>query len=380
MHGWGNCGRALAREMSGLTRVCLIPSQPLTSDHASNILEYALLNSLTQTRPPPGGSKGQFDAPVLVGVEGKKLTPILPVRGTMNVAYTFFQRTSIAPETVEYARKTFDCVLTGSTYCTDALKAHGVASGTIIQGIDPDVFHPLPQHRKLFQDNFLIFSGGKFEYRKGQDLTARAFKVMQDRHPDVALIAAWTNYSQEMTEAMSASPYVKLPPPSAPEQAGDYRFWAERFLHENGVDPNRVILVPRQPQESFAPIYHQTDVGIFPSRNESGTNLVLMEYMACGKPAIASWTSGHRDILTDANSIILRSSQPVNFYDERNLSCVWDDPSLDELIEKLEWAYQHRDELRHIGQRAGQDLARLTWARTANDFYDRLSGRKPLAD
>ena len=39
-------------------------------------------------------------------------------------------------------------------------------------------------------------------------------------------------------------------------------------------------------------VYQNTDVGIFPSRCEAGTNLVMMEYMACGKPAIATVGTG----------------------------------------------------------------------------------------
>ncbi len=39
----------------------------------------------------------------------------------------------------------------------------------------------------------MVFSGGKFELRKGQDVVIRAYRVLQDRHPDVMLVNAWFN-------------------------------------------------------------------------------------------------------------------------------------------------------------------------------------------
>ena len=61
----------------------------------------------------------------------------------------------------------------------------------------------------------LIFSGGKFEFRKGQDLVVRAVKVLQERHRDVALVAAWHNYHAKAHQTMTASPYVRLLPAPA---------------------------------------------------------------------------------------------------------------------------------------------------------------------
>ena len=47
-------------------------------------------------------------------------------------------------------------------------------------------------------------------------------------------------------------------------------------------------------QEDLAEVMNKTDIGIFPNRVEGGTNLVLMEYLACGKPVIASYGTGQR--------------------------------------------------------------------------------------
>ena len=58
--------------------------------------------------------------------------------------------------------------------------------------------------REYFKDRFVIFSGGKFELRKGQDIVIRAVKIMQDRHHDVVLVNSWFNAWQQSIDTMSA--------------------------------------------------------------------------------------------------------------------------------------------------------------------------------
>jgi glycosyltransferase involved in cell wall biosynthesis len=95
--------------------------------------------------------------------------------------------------------------------------------------------------------------------------------------------------------------------------------------------------------------------------------------MACGKPAIASYNSGHLDVLTNENSLPIRAQSPLTMNDDQGPCARWQEPSLDETIEKLEWAYNHRDELQRIGDRAGTDLSRFTWRRAAEQFYALLT-------
>jgi glycosyltransferase involved in cell wall biosynthesis len=90
--------------------------------------------------------------------------------------------------------------------------------------------------------------------------------------------------------------------------------------------------------------------------------------MACGKPVIASNTSGHRDVLTAENALRIEELTPAPFFQGDEPVATWDDPGLDETIAKLEFAYEHRGQLQSIGEQAGRDMQRFTWRQTAECF------------
>ena len=70
----------------------------------------------------------------------------------------------------------------------------------------------LASQANMFDDRFVIFSGGKLEYRKGQDIVIAAFKIFQKRHPEALLITAWHNvWPQFMTGIEQTGNVVGLP-------------------------------------------------------------------------------------------------------------------------------------------------------------------------
>jgi glycosyltransferase involved in cell wall biosynthesis len=114
-------------------------------------------------------------------------------------------------------------------------------------------------------------------------------------------------------DLMYNSPYIKF------ERFGDT--WIDQINHVlsiNDVDISKVATYEIIPNTQLRDLYALTDIGVFPNRCEGGTNLVLMEYMACGRPVIASYTSGHTDILTDENSFPLKLTKPFRLYDNNN--------------------------------------------------------------
>ena len=380
-HGWGVCGKYVSREMSSLTNGQVrLATQPFTAAEISDELELRAIQSIV-LRPEDSrlstnvGGRSQLSVPLLVAIVDKQLTSWAPhMRGSKTVGYTFFEENILVPEWLENGRRNFDLIATGSTWCTEILKQHGMEKvHTVIQGIDPSLFFPWPKDspspREYFRDQFVIFSGGKFELRKGQDLAIRAVKVLQERHPDVFFINAWFNSWQQSVDSMRGSPYIRWPSVS-----GSFVDVMNRLLAENGMDMTRVLTLGPRANALTPRIYRNTDIGVFPNRCEGGTNLVLMEYMACGKPVVATASTGHADIVRPENALVIRNKpEEATVNGPAGPIARWPEPDLDDVIDKLEWAYQHRSEINKLGEQAGTDLAQHTWKKTAEEFLKLLS-------
>jgi glycosyltransferase involved in cell wall biosynthesis len=168
---------------------------------------------------------------------------------------------------------------------------------------------------------------------------------------------------------MSYSPHIHF-------EYKENESWQEIMMRtyvQNGLDPERIITCDLVPHESQRELFSQTDIGVFPNRCEGGTNLVMMEYMACAKPVVASNTSGHRDVLTPENSLQLNALSDFNVVDQDGKTIGrWQEPMLDELVAGLEYAYEHRSEIDKRGLTAGQDLKQLTWSHTAQRLLETI--------
>lgn len=242
------------------------------------------------------------------------------------------------------------------------LREHGLTNVSVVpHGLDTERFCPCEKPRTFLKDRFLIFSGGKFELRKGQDIVIRAYQVLQDRHKDVMLVNSWHNGWPKNRDTMAGSSLIRYFPP----KDNDYGNWLNALLAANGVDPNRVITVGPRDHRLLPDLYHATDLGVFPNRVEGGNNMVLMEYLACGKPAVVSYNSGHRDIVRRQNAVLIEGHRPMARRAGSELTAMWNDPSIEETINRLEWCYQHRDELRTLAQQAAIDMRQFTWKRLA---------------
>jgi glycosyltransferase involved in cell wall biosynthesis len=371
-HGWGVCGKYLVKELSKITELRLL-TEDFTFKNLGDEFDFRLLKSKLISEQEHAIIRKNPDAyvasPILQCIRDNTLQPMMPnLRGTKNVGYTFFEDNVLSQISLENGRRYFDIIITGSTWCEEVLRNHGLNNvKAIIQGIDPTIFNPFYSQKEYFNDLFVIFSGGKFELRKGQDIVIKAFKALQDKYKDVLLINSWFNFWPWNFDTMRASTHIKFSAVSK-----DYIATINQILSENGIDLNGVITLPLYPNIMMARIYRNTDIGIFPNRCEGGTNLVLMEYMACSKPVIASYNSGHKDVLTDKNSIKLVDMSRITISNNDVCTAVWEEPNLDETIAKLEWAYHNRDTLSEIGKQAGDDLSKMTWENTARSFFEVL--------
>jgi glycosyltransferase involved in cell wall biosynthesis len=343
--GWGVCSRYLSAELGKL--------------HPIHVLNEAEVGA--DIHPLPGK--------VLHALTGIRFESLFEqARGEENYAYTFFEN-ELLPDSVENAKR-YNLVLGGSTWCMERMREKGIQnSGVLIQGIDPRFFYPIKTQKS--QEKFVLFSGGKFEPRKGQDLVLAAFKALQDKCPDMVLVNCWHNLWPQSMDLMADSKLIRY------ERKGEN--WAEIMNHIyalNGLDTERIFTIDLVPNETQRELYRKTDLGLFPNRCEGGTNLVLMEYMACAKPVIGAYSTGQKDVLSADNALLLEALHPYEIKGpDGSLVATWTEPSLDELIAQIEFAYHNREKIGELGRRAGEDLKQLTWTHSAKSLL-RSMGEK----
>jgi glycosyltransferase involved in cell wall biosynthesis len=215
------------------------------------------------------------------------LTPSSCLRGGINLGYSFFESELGPPAAANAAQ--FDIVFVGSTWCLDRLKERGITNGQVLlQGVDQSIFYPRPRKP---DGQFRIFSGGKFEYRKGQDLVIAAFREFSRSHPEAHLVCSWFNPWPGLITSdlwrMNIKTHVRA--------ETQWEFF-KSLLVINDIDPSRFTILGMLDHIDLAEQMAQTDVGLFPNRCEGGTNLVLMEYAAIGRGVIANPLTGHRDV------------------------------------------------------------------------------------
>jgi len=333
--GWGICSLYLAKELKKKTDVRVLP---------------------------PDQPNGRIKGKVLHSIADIGFRTTHEIAGDYNAGYCFFEMDPL-PETITNAMS-FDHIFCGSTFNQKVLKYYDLHhTSLLIQGVDHSVFNPEPPRKE--DDKFYIFSGGKFEYRKGQDLVLAAFKALMDKYKDLHLVTVWENMWPYSAETMRHSVHINL------NVWGEtWQKQMETLCKENGIPPKRVTHYPLCPQKDISRIIAGTDLGIFPNRCEGGTNLALMEYMAKQRPVIASYNTGHKDILNadGSNAILLHNHELRKFKPFENNGYVvhWNEPDINELISNLEWAYLHRNELKELGKSAAESMKKYSWEATAD--------------
>lgn len=322
-HGWGVAGEYLAREVAALP---------------------------------------ELDGATLHCMKGVDLQPFDPAAwDRVNVGYCFFEDALSVLEHARAAGRRWDMIVTGSRWCEYLLRGAGVHNcTTILQGVDRDVFYPGP--KMDYGDAFVVFSGGKFEIRKGQDVVIAAMKQFMARHDDVVLSCAWHNQWPFSLATMELSPYITY----RHRDAECSRILTET-LAMNGIPLERVILHPPKDNHLMREVYLTSDIGLFPNRCEGGNNMVMCEYMACGKPVIASDMTGHNDVITSHNAFPLTRYTPRHY--RHMAEGFWFEPDPNELLELLEYAYHNRREGRIKGLQGAADMARLSWQEAARRFH-----------
>jgi glycosyltransferase involved in cell wall biosynthesis len=294
------------------------------------------------------------------------------LKGNPSIGVVFFELPQLNAAALERARN-FPLVVCGSTWNEKVLRAHGVSSvTTVIQGIDPALFHPAPRQGVL-SDRFLVFSGGKVELRKGQDLVMAGFSRFARRHPEALLVSAWHSPWPQFAKTVDRSGKA-APIPFNDKGKPDLGQWAR----DNGLQDRQFLDLGAVPNALMPTILREMDVALFPNRSEGGTNLVAMEAMACGVPTILSANTGHMDLIDGENCYALESQSPVAG-EGAGVGDVagWGESSIDEIDDTLERAWRDRNEARRRGERGAAKLAGFTWSRTADQMRGIIRSMAP---
>jgi glycosyltransferase involved in cell wall biosynthesis len=297
--GWGVYGVNLALELSRDPTIDARAASPIDPNTlgVDALRMRALTPFLTRTEQgPPSGNAAWLHA---LGNEFRLERP-----PGARIGVIFFEA-PLSPTAIERARG-YDLIITASTWNEQVLQAAGINHvRTILQGVDRSLFFPAPR-RNLFPDRFVIFSGGKAEPRKGQDIVVAAFRIFARRYPEALLVTAWRSSWPQLSSGMDL----------------DLTAFADS-----------VVDIGQLPNGAMAAIYRECDVALFPSRAEGGTNLVAMECLACGVPTILSDNTGHRDLLRMGFGYRL-IQKPSAFWSE------WGESDVEAVVEALEEAYR----------------------------------------
>jgi glycosyltransferase involved in cell wall biosynthesis len=364
--GWGVYGVNLLRHWSLRPDLVIACSRPIMRENLDlDPLELALIDpALRRSRQlcddlePHAGSLVHAPFAVLQGLTSD-LMPIpaahgVRLRGTPTIGITFME-SALVPLAMREQAKRYPLIVVGSRWNQTVLSAAGIdQTALVLQGVDPTLFHPAPR-AGVFGERFVIFSGGKLERRKGQDIVLRAFRLFAGRHPDALLMTAWGSpWPQAAVNINEGADFVPLR--LTAEGRADTLGWTVA----NGIAPQQVMHFGPLPNARLPRILREADVALFPSRAEGGTNLPAMEAMACGVPTILSANTGHLDLIELGGCQPLRRQSPSPGAEALG----WCDSDIDEIVAALETVYRDREAAREImGRQGASRVMALSWAR-----------------
>ncbi|WP_448205821.1 glycosyltransferase family 4 protein [Azospirillum sp. sgz302134] len=370
IHGWGLVGVHTALHLVALGRPPLLLEKPLMStlrpENRDRLKD--LEDGHRQIAAIAARSNGRvlgLDGCTVLHALGNGFVPgpaSARFRGDRNVGVIAFEDTLFNRDALERARR-YDGLVVHSTFNRDLLAEQGVTGvACAFQGVDVDEMRPEPP-AKRFGDRFVVFSGGKLEFRKGQDIALAAFRRFHERHPDALLITAWHNPWPHTSMDIAESPLT----PSAPAVGDNGKLRIVEWAMANGLPPEAFVDTGFLERRQIPAILAECHAAIFPNRCEGATNLVAMEAMACGVPVILSANTGHLDLIRDGNCLPLSHQTPVA--DPAGRRRCWGESSVEEAVELLETLYTDRAASRACADKAQAFLrGERTWRAFAKSF------------
>lgn len=373
IHGWGLVGVHTALCLVDrntppllLEKPAFVTMRPSTREKLEGLLDG--YNQISALSAKHGGKKLKLHDCTALHALGNGFTPGAPselYQGEGNIGVIAFEDTTLDKAVLDRARQ-YDRIIVHSTYNHDLLLAHGLPDVRVaLQGVDPTELPLLPR-TGLFGDRFVVFSGGKIEYRKAQDVVLAAFRQFRERHPEALLVTAWHNAWPHTSADIAQSPLTPKAPSIDP---ASYKLRITEWAADHGVPPDAFVDLGFITRAQIAPVLAECHAAIFPNRCEGATNLVAMEAMACGVPVILSDNTGHRDLIRPDNCLALTHQTPVP--DRSGSRRGWCDSSVDEVVAHLETLHADRQAARAMADRAKIFIrTERTWRDFAESFIE----------
>jgi glycosyltransferase involved in cell wall biosynthesis len=370
VHGWGLVGIHTALYLIEQGRAPFLMAEPMLSTvrpHLRGTLEplvepYRRYVKLESQRN--GGVLKFTDIDVMQSLANCMESNSPWLEGPRTIGVIAFEDTRLGGD-VKVRGDRYDFIVTHSTYNRDLLLNAGFRDVRMAwQGADPSEM-VLPPRSPRFGGRFVVFSGGKLEFRKAQDMVLWAFRAFHARHPDALLVTAWHSPWPHLARNIDESPLCAEAPTIDPAtNMLDIKRWAAA----NGVPPEAVVDLGFVSRPQMPQVLADIDVALFPNRCEGATNLVAMEAMGAGVPCILSANSGHVDLMTRPGLCypLVEQRQLDNPRGDRT---GWCESDPDEILDQLERIYTDRAEAKRRGE-AARDfiLTERTWRRFAETF------------
>jgi glycosyltransferase involved in cell wall biosynthesis len=373
--GWGLVGLNIFFHWAatpGLRPMLLLPIEeedlrmvdPLRRQRAQAAIDFSN-DAARKILAAIGSQKLAMDIPVIHGAGNGFGTPDQNrLTGKPNIGRTIFEDTTIGP--IMDRIEMYDALLCASEWAAGLLRAHTAKPVKVIhEAIDPSLFFPGPKSGMMDASRFYVFTGGKVEFRKGQDLVMLAFREFSRRHDDAMLVTSWQSPWAERAAGFKGR--LEAPISLDANKKLDVKRWAA----ENGIDPNKVIDIGIIPNQLLPMVLREMDCALQPSRAEACTNMLVKEAMACGLPVIAAANTGVKDLIREGNCIPLLRQTPI--VDRGNSGCEgWGESDVEEMIEALERLYASAELRRTIGATAATFMQDRTWGNHAAKLKDWL--------
>ncbi len=259
-----------------------------------------------------------------------------------NLALTPFETTKI-PKSWIHKINNLDGIMVPCEHNVKMMEDSGIKIPIrkIHWGIDDELYYPLERpDKKIFTFGIM----GALSIRKGMDILDKAFVAAFPPHiKDVELLAKTSHsYYPFMTKDNRIKVY--------------FGHWTKEEIMEK--------------------FFQKIDCFVFPTRGE-GFGLPPLEAMATGVPTITTNYSGPVDYMNkEVGWVIDYKLIPAKDFSEKvyKEDCgEWAEPNLDDLVEKMRYAYTHRDEVKDKGRKAAEYVKKeWLWEKRIEEFHKAL--------